>query len=326
MTTASFAEETFPIEGSFVISRGAKTEARVITVSLAREGKKGHGEGVPYPRYNETAATSLAALARMKTTIESGITREDVASFDIPLSARNALDCALWDLEAKLTHTSVWKLAKLTQPEAVTTAYTISLGEAEAMAKAAANASHYPLLKLKLGGTGDASRIRAVRLAVPTARLIIDANESWSGSRIVELLRVCSGEGIELVEQPLPAESDQMLKDIDHSVPICADESAHDAEGLAGLVGKYDAVNIKLDKTGGLTPAIAMAQQAKTLNLKIMIGCMVSTSLSMLPALHLSQFADWIDLDGPLILARDRDHGLRYDAGLISPPTQALWG
>ncbi len=326
MTTASFSEESFPIAGSFVISRGAKTEARVITVALTRDGKTGRGEGVPYPRYNETVAASLAALERNKWKIENGITRADAANLNLPRSAQNALDCALWDLEAKTENTSVWKLAGLPEPKPVTTAYTISLGAPGAMAIAATKSAHYPLLKLKLGGEGDAQRIRAVRAAVPKARLIIDANESWTDGSIVDLLRVCVGEGIELVEQPLPASSDHMLRDIAPTVPICADESAHDESGLANLIGKYDAVNIKLDKTGGLTSAIAMANRAKALNLKIMIGCMVSTSLSMLPALHLAHLADWVDLDGPLILASDRDNGLQYEAGLIVPPLRTLWG
>jgi L-Ala-D/L-Glu epimerase len=298
----------------------------VITVSLGQNARTGRGEGVPYPRYNETVQASLSALERNKSKIEIGVTRNDLSSLDIPMSARNALDCALWDLEAKTSDSPVWKRAGLPDLKAVTTAYTISLDEPEAMAQAAAKASHYPLLKLKLGGDDDTARIRSVRAAVPKSRLIIDANEGWSEASIIGLLRVCASEGVELIEQPLPAASDQILRDVNHTVPICADESAHDIAGLAGLVGKYDAVNIKLDKTGGLTPAIAMANRAKDLNLKIMIGCMVSTSLSMLPALHLAHLADWVDLDGPLILARDRENGLRYEAGIIFPPSRALWG
>jgi L-Ala-D/L-Glu epimerase len=324
MIVATFAEETWPIAGKFVISRGAKTEARVITVSLSKDGVTGHGEGVPYPRYNETVAASLQALENMKPRIESGMTRQELASLAIPMSARNALDCALWDLEAKSGNTSVARLAGLPEPKPEITAYTISLGDPEDMAAAASKAEHLPLLKLKLGGSGDAPRIRRVRAVVPRTRLVIDANEAWLPSETAGLLKVCAGEGVELVEQPLPAGQDELLKDIEHPVPICADESAHGSEGLAGLVGKYDAVNIKLDKTGGLTPAIAMARAAQEMNLRIMIGCMVSTSLSMAPALLLAHLADWTDLDGPLILANDRDNGLTYENGVIMPGR--VWG
>jgi L-Ala-D/L-Glu epimerase len=307
MIVATFAEETWPIAGKFVISRGAKTEARVITVSLSKDGVTGHGEGVPYPRY-----------------IEGGMTRGELASLAIPMSARNALDCALWDLEAKSKNTTVFRLAGLPEPQPVVTAYTISLGDPEDMAAAASKASHLPLLKLKLGGTGDAARIRKVRAAVPQARLVIDANEAWQPNEISDLLKICAGERVELVEQPLPASDDELLKHIEHSVPICADESAHNLEGLSSLVGKYDAVNIKLDKTGGLTPAMAMAKAAQDQDLRIMIGCMVSTSLSMAPALLLAHLADWVDLDGPLILAKDRDNGLIYENGVIIP--SRVWG
>ncbi len=319
MIVTTFAEETWPIAGKFVISRGAKTEARVITVSLSKDGVTGHGEGVPYPRYNETVAASLQALEDLKPRIEGGMTRGEIASLAIPMSARNALDCALWDLEAKSKNTTVSHLAGLPEPQPVVTAYTISLGDPGDMAAAASKASHLPLLKLKLGGTGDAARIRKVRAAVPQARLVIDANEAWAPSEISDLLKVCAAEGVELVEQPLPAYQDELLKNIEHAVPICADESAHGIEGLSSLVGKYDAVNIKLDKTGGLTPAVAMARAAKAMQLKIMIGCMVSTSLSMAPALLLAHLADWVDLDGPLILAKDRKNGLIYDNGVIQP-------
>jgi L-Ala-D/L-Glu epimerase len=324
MIVAAFVEETWPIAGKFVISRGAKTEARVVTVSLSKDGMTGNGEGVPYPRYNETAAASLNALENLKPLIEGGMTRQELASLAIPMSARNALDCAMWDLEAKSGNTSVSRLAGLPEPRSVVTAFTISLGDPGEMAAAASKAAHLPLLKLKLGGSGDAARIRKVRAAVPRARLVIDANEAWQPNEITDLLKICAGEGVELVEQPLPAGQDELLKDIEHPVPICADESAHGSEGLASLVGKYDAVNIKLDKTGGLTPAIAMARAAQEMNLRIMIGCMVSTSLSMAPALLLAHLADWVDLDGPLILVRDRDKGLIYENGVIMPGR--VWG
>ncbi len=305
-----------------MISRGSKTEARVITVTLTSGEHTGRGEGVPYPRYNETVESSLAGLEAARTDIEAMMPVQST----LTKAASNALDCALWDLRSKQAATPVWKLANLQAPQTSITAYTISLGDPQVMAQAATKASHYPLLKLKLGGDGDSARIKAVRSAVPTTRLVIDANEAWNNSTITDLLKTCAGEGIELVEQPLPATADAMLVDIEHLVPICADESAHDAETLNHLVNRYDAVNIKLDKTGGFTRAIEMARKAQALNLKVMIGCMVSTSLSMAPALHLAQFADWIDLDGPLLLSNDRDHGLVYQAGTIAPPQPALWG
>ncbi len=324
MIIATFAEETWPIAGKFVISRGAKTEARVITVSLTQDGTTGRGEGVPYPRYNETVEASLQALESHRSPIEGGITRQHLESLPIPMSARNALDCALWNIEAKLQNMTVARLAGLPEPKPVVTAFTISLGDPQEMASAAAKASHLPLLKLKLGGSGDAARIQKVRNAAPRARLVVDANEAWPAHEVAELLKVSAGEGVELVEQPLPAGNDELLQDIEHAVPLCADEFAHGIESLASLVGKYDAVNIKLDKTGGLTPAIALARAALRMNFKIMIGCMVSTSLSMAPALLLSHLAEWIDLDGPLILARDRENGLIYENGVITP--SRVWG
>lgn len=324
MIVATFSEDAWPIAGKFVISRGAKTEARVITVSVAQHGLTGWGEGVPYPRYGETIAASLTALESLRPRIESGISRGEVSTLAIPMAARNALDCALWDLEAKLKNRPIHQLANLPTPQAVVTAYTISLGDPQEMAAAAAKSSHFLLLKLKLGGPGDAEQIRKVRRAVPDTRLVIDANEAWHASEVSELVKVSAGEGIELIEQPLPAGDDELLRHIDHTVPICADKSAHGTAGLGELIGKYDAVNIKLDKTGGLTPAIAMARAAQQMNFKIMIGCMVSTSLSMSPALLLASFASWVDLDGPLILAKDRDNALAYENGLIMPSRN--WG
>jgi L-alanine-DL-glutamate epimerase-like enolase superfamily enzyme len=241
-------------------------------------------------------------------------------------AARNALDCALWDLEAKRAGQRAWTLIGAAAPKPLKTAFTISLGSPDAMAADTARAAHRPLLKIKLGGDGDEQRIQAVRRAAPNAELVVDANESWSAGNIVRNLAACADNGVTLVEQPLPAGHDEMLATIKRPVAVCADESVHDRASLTALRGKYDAVNIKLDKTGGLTEALAMAETARQLGLRIMVGCMVATSLSMAPAVVLAQSADVVDLDGALLLARDRAHGLRYDGSIVHPPEPALWG
>jgi L-alanine-DL-glutamate epimerase-like enolase superfamily enzyme len=246
-----------------------------------------------------------------------------------PGAARNALDCALWDLEAKRNGTRVADLLNLA-PRPLVTAYTISLGTPEDMARAAAQAASRPLLKVKLGGDtsggGDAARIAAVRTAAPQATLIVDANEGWRRDTLASNLAACAEARVVVIEQPLPADDDGLLGSIDRTIAICADESAHDRASLARLAGRYDAVNIKLDKTGGLTEALAMMDEARRLGLKIMVGCMVGTSLAMAPAVLLAQHAQYIDLDGPLLLAHDRESGLRYDGSTIYPPDPALWG
>jgi L-alanine-DL-glutamate epimerase-like enolase superfamily enzyme len=241
-------------------------------------------------------------------------------------AARNALDCALWDLEAKRTGRQAHELAGLSAPAALTTAYTISLAEPDAMAAAAAQVSGRTLLKVKLGGQGDPARIRAVRAAAPAAQLIVDANEGWTENNLAVNLDACAAAGVTLIEQPLPAGKDEALATVQRPVAICADESVHDRAGLAALAGRYDAVNIKLDKTGGLTEALAMAAEAERLGFGIMVGCMVATSLSMAPAMLVAQRASIVDLDGPLLLARDRADGLRYDGSLVHPAAPALWG
>ena len=243
-----------------------------------------------------------------------------------PGAARNALDCALWDLEAKIAGRSAAELAGVAPLHAVETAFTISLASPEEMAARARDAARYPLLKLKLGGDGDEARLAAIRAAVPKARLIADANEAWRASDLERLLEAAKAAGVELIEQPLPAGDDAALAHIARIVPVCADESVHDRASLRDLPARYDAVNIKLDKTGGLTEALATAAEARTLGLKIMVGCMVATSLAMAPALLLAQDADWVDLDGPLLLERDRVPGLAYTSGTVMPPPAALWG
>ncbi len=322
----SAAIERFPIAGQFTIARGSKTEAVVVRVTLERDGHAGRGECTPYARYGETPETVLDTIQRLAPAIAAGMTRQDLQSALTPGAARNAIDCAFWDLEAKLAKTSVAALAGLALPERAETAFTISLGSPDAMADAAAKAAHLPLLKIKLGAPGDAERLGAVRAAAPRTRLVVDANEGWHIDDLPVLLEVSKHCGVELVEQPLPAGQDAVLGEIEHLVPICADESVHALNGLEELVDRYDAINLKLDKTGGLTEALAVARRAEELGLEIMVGCMVSTSLSMLPARLLASQAKWVDLDGPLLLAEDRPGGLIYRGGLIEPGPSPLWG
>lgn len=326
MLKFSAAAESWPIAGSFTISRGSKTAADVVVVTLSDGTHTGRGECVPYPRYEETVPLVLAAFEASAGRIEQGFTHADVMSLLAPHAARNALDCALWDLEAKQSGKPVWQLAGLPEPKPAVTAYTLSLGTPGEMGEAAAKASSRPLLKLKLGREGDAERLRLIRASAPRSRLIVDANEGWTPENLAEMLSACASVGVELVEQPLPAGNDEALRHIPRAVTVCADESAHGLEGLDDLVGKYDAINIKLDKTGGLTEAITLARAARERNLKIMVGCMLATSLAMAPAMLLSPYADVIDLDGPLLLKQDRDPGIRFEGSLMYPPPSALWG
>jgi L-Ala-D/L-Glu epimerase len=316
----------WPIAGSFTISRGAKTEAVTVVAELRLGGYTGRGECVPYPRYGETAEATLAALQAMQGPLSQGLDRKTLQAAMPPGAARNALDCALMDLEAKTSGRRVWSLLGRPRPKPCTTAYTISLGSPETMAEAAAKAAHRPLLKIKLGGDGDGARIAAVRAAAPNSELIVDANEAWTPGNLEQNLAACAGAGVTLVEQPLPASQDEALKRIRRPIAVCADESVHDRASLEALRERYDAVNIKLDKTGGLTEALAMAEAAQQKGFQIMVGCMVATSLSMAPAMLLTPLARYVDLDGPLLLARDCDNGLRYDGSLVYPPEAALWG
>jgi L-alanine-DL-glutamate epimerase-like enolase superfamily enzyme len=318
--------ERWPIAGSFTISRGVKTEAVTVVAEVSRGGWTGRGECVPYPRYGETPEATLAAVQAMREPLARGLNRNGLQAAMPPGAARNALDCALMDLEAKTSGKRVWDLLGRPAPKACVTAYTISLGTPEAMAAATAKAAHRPLLKIKLGGDGDAMRIAAVRKAAPESELIVDANEAWRSENLEQNLGACAAVGVTLVEQPLPAGQDEALTRIHRPLAVCADESVHDLKSLEGLRGRYDAVNIKLDKTGGLTEALVMADAARALGFEIMIGCMVATSLAMAPAMLLAPRARFVDLDGPLLLARDRDGGLRYEGGLIYPPDAGLWG
>ena len=318
--------ERWPIAGAFTISRGAKTEAVTVVAEVTQSGHTGRGECVPYPRYGETPEATLKALEAMQVRSERGLDRQALQAAMPPGAARNALDCALLDLEAKCAGNRVWSLLGRPEPKPCITAFTISLGTPEAMAEATEKAAHRPLLKIKLGGDGDAFRIAAVRKAAPRSELIVDANEAWTADNLAQNLAACADAGVTLVEQPLPAGKDEALARIKRPLAVCADESVHDRRSLEGLRDRYDAVNIKLDKTGGLTEALAMADAARALGFDIMVGCMVATSLAMAPAMLLSPQARFVDLDGPLLLARDRDGGLRYDGSLVYPPDATLWG
>jgi len=318
--------ETWPIAGHFTISRGSKTEARVVVAELSDGEVRGRGECVPYARYGENVDGVAATLENLAQQVAEGLSHKDVQSALPAGAARNALDCAFWDFEAKRIHTPVYKLAGLPAPRPLITAYTISLDSPDAMARAAKEASARPLLKIKLGGEGDADRIAAIRAAVPQTELIVDANEGWTPDNLAANLAACARADVTLVEQPLHANADDALAKIRRSVPVCADESAHDSASLKNLLGKYDAVNIKLDKTGGLTEALAMMREAQRLGLATMTGCMVATSLSMAPATLVAQSARFVDLDGPLLLAKDRAFGLRYEGSVVDPPDAELWG
>jgi L-alanine-DL-glutamate epimerase-like enolase superfamily enzyme len=318
--------ERWPIAGTFVISRGVRTEAPVVVAELRDGSLVGRGEGAPLARYDETPEGTAAAIERLADAVAGGLDRQALQSALPAGAARNALDCAFWDLEAKRAGKRVHELAGLPVPKQVTTALTISLGTPETMAAAAQKVAHRRLLKVKLGGDGDAVRISAVRQAAPHAQLIADANEGWTENNVEENLRACADAGVTLVEQPLPADKDSMLGAIRRPIAVCADESFHDRSSLQALAGKYDAVNIKLDKTGGLTEALALANEAERAGLSLMVGCMVSTSLSMAPAMLIAQRARVVDLDGALLLARDRDGGLRYEGSEVYPADAALWG
>ncbi|WP_334174211.1 N-acetyl-D-Glu racemase DgcA [Pseudoxanthobacter sp.] len=319
------ATERFPIAGRFAISRGAKTEAVVVVAEIESGGITGRGECVPYARYGESVEGVAAALAATAPLVAAGLDRAGLAAALPAGAARNALDCALIDLEAKTRGLSAARLLGLAEPAPVVTAYTLSLDTPEAMGRAAAAASGRPVLKIKLGAAGDPARIAAVRAGAPHATLIADANEGWDESGLAENFAACRAAGVALVEQPLPAGRDNALRG-SRPVAVCADESLHVAGDVAALADRYDAVNIKLDKAGGLSEALAIAAEARRCGLAIMAGCMVGTSLAMAPALLLAGQAAFVDLDGPLLLARDRAPGLLYEGSLVHPPQPELWG
>ncbi|MGE0749653.1 MAG: N-acetyl-D-Glu racemase DgcA [Variibacter sp.] len=324
--TLTVRTESWPIAGVFTIARGSRTHATVVVAELSDGTRTGRGECVPYSRYGETPEGVAAALNALRDQIAQGLDREALQAAMPAGAARNALDCAFWDLEAKRAGKPAHALAGLPAPQPLTTAYTISLAEPAVMAAAAATAKERPLLKIKLGADGDPDRLRAVRAAAPHAALIVDANEGWRAHNLAENFAACAAAGVVMIEQPLPAADDGALASVARPVAVCADESVHDRASLAALSGKYDMINIKLDKTGGLTEALRLADAARAQGFALMVGCMVSTSLAIAPAILVAQGARVVDLDGALLLAKDRPNGLRYDGSVVHPATPALWG
>ena len=318
--------ERFPTAGAWTISRGSVTEVEVVTAEARLGGHVGRGECRPYPRYDEFAEGVVADIEAVVRDLGSDPAAVDLGALMAPGAARNAVDCALWDLRAKLSGRRVWQLAGLPEPKPVLTAYSLSLDTPEKMRAKAAENAHRPLLKVKLGGEDDLERIRAVRAGAPKARIIVDANEGWTSASYAELAPELVALGVAMVEQPLPAWDDAALAEMERPLPVCADEACHDTASLAGLAGKYDMVNIKLDKTGGLTEALRLKAEAERLGLGVMVGCMLATSLAMAPAVLLAQGAGIVDLDGPLLLAKDRENPLTYDEKGVHPPSPALWG
>jgi len=314
--------DIFRLAQVFTISRGSRTEAKVLTAHVSAGGVTGRGECVPYARYGETLESVEAEIAGLS----GDLTREGLRDLLPPGAARNAVDCALWDWEAKRAGRRVWELAGLPAPGPMITAYTLSLDTPDAMRAQAAKNAHRPLLKIKLGTPDDMPRVEAVRAGAPGATIIVDANEGWSAEVYSDLAPHLVRLGVAMVEQPMPAGQDGMLAEIARPLPVCADESCHDRASLPDLKGKYDMVNIKLDKTGGLTEALALRDAARAEGYKVMVGCMVGSSLAMAPAVLVAQGAEVVDLDGPLLLAEDRDQPLHYDAAGVHPPEAGLWG
>jgi L-alanine-DL-glutamate epimerase-like enolase superfamily enzyme len=322
----SVSRRAWPLAQAFAISRGSRTTAEVVVAEVSDGEFRGRGECVPYPRYGESVDSVVQTLEAMKGAVFSGLDRHELQRAMPPGAARNALDCAFWDLDGKRDDRRVADMAGLGQLRPLVTAYTLSLDTPERMGEAAAANRDRPLLKLKVTGDGDIERVRAVRRNAPQSRLIVDANEGWSERHLTEIMPMLAEFGVELIEQPLPAGADDALARVPHPIPVCADEACHTREDLARLAGTYDAVNVKLDKTGGLTEALALAEAAAARGFKIMVGCMIGSSLAMAPALLVAQRAAFVDLDGPLLLASDRSPGLRYDGSTVYPPDPALWG
>jgi L-Ala-D/L-Glu epimerase len=318
-------EEVWPLKQVFRISRGSRTEAQVVVVTVTDGEHRGRGEGVPIKRYAQSAQSVLAQIESIRN--EKHLDRGRLQELLPAGAARNALDCALWDVEAKRSGKRVWELANVRIAPEVDTSLTISLDSSKKMSAATKQNSNAPILKLKLGGDDrDLARVGSVRAAAPNARLMIDANESWSPAHYRTIVPALKELGVELIEQPFPADADEVLETLDHPVPVCADESCHTTTDLLRLRNRYDAVNVKLDKTGGLSEALRLCEHARESGFQLLIGCMVCTSLGIAPARLLATAADWIDLDGPLLLARDRDHPVPYEHGKIGIPPRELWG
>ncbi len=318
--------ESFPIRGSFAISRGRKTRSEVVLVELVRDGQRGRGECVPYARYGESIDSVIDVIESIRTELQAGVDTEQLQRLLPAGAARNAVDCALWDLRAKLAGERVWTLAGLTEPDPQITAYTLSLESPEIMHEAAVAHADRPLLKMKLAGDGDVERVAAVAKGAPNAMIIVDANEGWTIEQYHQMVPQLAQLGVAMIEQPLPAGEDSALTDVERPVPICADESCHDCGTLMDLRDRYDMINIKLDKTGGLTEALELRTQAINAGFDVMVGCMVATSLAMAPATIVASGAKVVDLDGPLLLAEDRQPALDYSHYRVAAPSAALWG
>jgi L-alanine-DL-glutamate epimerase-like enolase superfamily enzyme len=319
-------EETWPIAGRFSISRASKTEAHVVVVEITDGAARGRGECTPYERYGQTPQSVLEQIGAVRSELEAGCDRARLQTLLPPGSARCALDCALWDLEARLSGVPAWRAAGLPRLDPVKTVYTLSLGAPDEMAEAARKSARRPMLKLKIGRADDLDRVQAVREAAPLARLIVDANEALSLEDLKRLAPEFARLDVKLIEQPLEAGADEALEGYRSPVPLCADESLHSRAELAACARRYQAINIKLDKTGGLTEALALKAEAQAMGLEVMVGCMLATSLSMAPGLIVAQGLRFVDLDGPLLLARDREPGLTYEGSMIEPPSAQLWG
>lgn len=323
---ASVRTERYPLSVPFVISRGTRTHAEVVVVTLTDGAITAQGEGVPNARYNESVESSSAEIEKILPLLKEGAGRAQIAKAMKHGAARNAVDCALWDLEAKRAGKTIAQLAGLPPSKPVTTVYTLSLGTPEFMGEQAAAQAQRPILKLKLGGAGDVERVRAVRVNAPNCILVADANEAWTPALFAEMIGPIKELGLAMLEQPMPAGKDEDLRTLPRLIPVCADESCHDRGDLKDLVGKYDMINIKLDKTGGLTEALALASDARDYGFGLMVGCMVGTSLSMAPTHLIAQLCKYTDIDAPLLLAQDRAHGMRYVGSIVEPPVSTLWG
>ncbi len=321
----SLYKQSWPILGSFTISRGSKTQAETIIVELEHQGLVGRGECVPYGRYGESLDNVMQQIEQVIPQLESGITRDDLQPLLPSGAARNAVDCAMWDLDCKLSGQSIWE--KVSEEAGVlTTAYTLSLDTPESMQKTAEKHAFRPLLKLKLGGPDDLERVKAVRRGAPDAKIILDANEAWTAEIYKQLIPELLKLDVAMIEQPFHADDDYVLDDLERPIAICADESCHDRKSLSKVIGRYDMVNIKLDKTGGLTEALQLKAEAEAAGLRIMVGCMVSSSLSMAPAFVVAQGAEVVDLDGPLLLSEDIEHGFEFENNSMLPFHKLLWG
>lgn len=324
--TLQASHDRFALTKPFRIARGVKTAADVVTVTINEGGAVGRGEGVPYPRYGESVETTLAAIAGVRDAIAAGAGREDLLALLPAGAARNAVDCALWDLEAKLAGTSVAAMLGLPEPAPIASALTIVIDTPDAMAAEAALLADVPLLKVKVAANDPAAQLLAVRAAAPAPRLIVDPNESWGRELLEAMQPLLVDLRADLLEQPVPADDDAWLDGFRSEIPICADEAVHVAGDLDRLAARYAVINVKLDKAGGLTAGMELARAARSRGLGVMTGCMVCSSLGIAPALLVAGLSDFVDLDGPVWLAEDRAGGVKDRGGRLDPPAQSFWG